>query len=265
MLFVSLIIGVSLLLLAIWVLFGQQKSKRGLGPSDKMSLFLVKVKDSPAKTGQFVANFVNSIHSREWNRLLLGEPAICLETAARKEGVCFYISVPRTYESLVEEQLPKIYPDAEIQKVGNVSIFSNDRGFCAGANLISDAQGGFAKPPLKFNLSEDEGFSIQVLTAPSGQKQDDFESNVRILTWANSRNRAEEIRDAVKNFLLYSLNRPLGSSSVKPRRVNGFILDFKKRFFNSRKKINLEPEEIHKFWIDGKDNFDKLIRGGFLY
>ncbi|MEK9157951.1 MAG: DUF87 domain-containing protein, partial [Patescibacteria group bacterium] len=194
-------IVVLLILISVFLLLNSKRSKGSLARALNMSLFSVTL-PRPAPQGsanasqrpekelisvmeQLYGSFTN-LHSKGWNRFIYGEPYLGLEIAVQHTGrdIEFYIAVPRNFEDVLEKQVHGLYPEAEIERVEDYSIFHSGSS-ALGAyvslkndsilpiktyqKLESDPLGEILTAMSKIN-HEGEGASLQILFKPSHQE-----------------------------------------------------------------------------------------------
>ncbi len=134
-----LILGITCVAVALWVMIAGLKHKFVVARSLDMALLLVLV---PSKTGdqntntleklreeiavmeQFLAGLVTLKENSKWKKFMIGSPHIALEIAMIDERVNFMLGVPRKYKDFLEKQLLGVIPDAKIEELPNdYSIF----------------------------------------------------------------------------------------------------------------------------------------------
>ncbi|MBN1263661.1 MAG: type IV secretory system conjugative DNA transfer family protein [Candidatus Pacebacteria bacterium] len=106
---------------------------------------------------------------------------LCFEIVARPEDIRFYISVPKDLQDFIEKQIYGAYPSAELKKVSEYNIFSQE-GKVAFAQLQLSKDSYYplksyrelATDPLSLittslaKMSEGEGAVIQINVVPAG-------------------------------------------------------------------------------------------------
>ncbi len=192
--FIAYLIGLAMIVVAVFALFDSFRNKGKVSRALNMSLFLVTLprenegqNQKPAKEliavmEQLYSSFSN-LHSTGVSKFLYGEPYLSLEMSVHHIGeeIHFYAAVPRNFEQSFEKQLHAIFPSAEIERVKDYNVF-NPHGFSAGAFLkvkenmvlpIKTYQSLETDPlnSLIASLSklekEGEGAAVQILIRPS--------------------------------------------------------------------------------------------------
>lgn len=124
-----------------------------------------------------------SVKNEEWFSFLQSEHAISFEIVGRREDIRFYVSAPAELMELVEKQIHGAYPGAQIKKIDEPTIFSED-GKVAYASLIKKNASYFPvqsfrelpTDPLSSvtsfmaKLREGEGAMLQVVVSPASHK-----------------------------------------------------------------------------------------------
>ncbi len=136
-----LIIGVTFVLI-----FEKKKGKGMITRALNMSLFLVKVpletkeeaspeerKNRIGVMEQFLTSLASLREKRSFKQIFYGQPYIVLEMAVPFIGseICFYLAVPKSYETYLEKQVYGFYPKATVERIEDYNIF-NPQGFAAG-------------------------------------------------------------------------------------------------------------------------------------
>lgn len=189
-----------LILISALVTLNSLRSKGSIARALNMSLFSIRLPRpaSPGSSGasqrpekeligvmeQLYGSFTN-IHSKGWNRFVYGEPYLALEISVKHVGqdIEFYMAVPRSIEDTFEKQIHGLYPEAQIDRVEDHSIF-HPGGVSIGAyvtqkndsilpiktyqKLESDPLGAILAGFSKIN-HEGEGAALQILFKPSHQ------------------------------------------------------------------------------------------------
>lgn len=195
--YVSYLVGLTVIFIAGFALFDNMKKKGSIARALNMSLFLITLPrtTSTASQGQphsekelisvmehLFASLTN-LHSKGWNKFIYGEPYISLEMAVHHIGeeIHFYASVPKSYEQVFEKQVHGVFPNAELERVKDYNIFNPD-GVSLGAylklkdnpilpirtyqSLETDSLGEIANSLSKLER-EGEGAAIQIMIRPS--------------------------------------------------------------------------------------------------
>ncbi len=193
---VVLVLGV----IAALITLSSMRSKGSIARALNMALFSVSLPRpiTPGAQGasprpekeligimeQLYGSFTN-IHTKGWNKFIYGEPYIALEIAVKHIGqdIMFYMAVPRGIEDIFEKQIHGLYPEAQIERVEDYSVFPSG-GVALGAyvaqknnsilpvktyqKLESDPLGEILAGLSKINQQR-EGAALQVLFKPSHQ------------------------------------------------------------------------------------------------
>lgn len=203
-----------LLIFILWVLFSHHKTRERLSRSVNMAVFEINDPKSFMEQGGMNDVFKNLSHDN-WNRWLFGEPYIALEKVVRAAGPKHYLAVPANFAKALENR-----PD--LSKIESTHIPQNKFYSAAYLNYL----------PQKINfenpkLHEEEGTTLQILLRP--KINSGFESNLELLTWAESSERARKVL-AVKH-------------------ENGALFDFFHRIFENRKKVRISFEELKNIFL----------------
>lgn len=124
-----------------------------------------------------------SVKNEEWYSFLLSEHAISFEIVGRREDIRFYVSTPAEIMELVEKQIHGAYPGAEIKKVDEPTIFTEE-GKVAYASLVKKQASYYPvqsfrdlpTDPLSSitsflaKLREGEGAMLQIVVSPATHK-----------------------------------------------------------------------------------------------
>lgn len=183
---------------SVFVLLNSMRSKGSIARALNMALFSITLpRPTPQDSSQrpekeligvmeqLYGSFTN-LHTKGWNKFIYGEPYLGVEIAVQHTGrdIQFYIAVPRNFEDVLEKQIHGLYPEAEVQKVKDYTIFHSGSS-AVGAyvalkndsilpvktyqKLESDPLGEILTAMSKIN-HEGEGASIQILFRPSHQE-----------------------------------------------------------------------------------------------
>ncbi len=196
---VSIVLGI--IILAGFIVVGGLRTKGQLQRALNMQLFRIriprdkdeKVEDKQRRekelisiSEQMFASFA-TLHTKNWNRFLYGQPYIALEMAVHHIGeeTIFYISIPRGSSVLIIKQIHSFFPDAEIIESQDYNIF-NPIGEHAGGylryihhqilpirtyqQLESDPINAILTSMSKLQV-EGEGVAVQLLIRPSHRKK----------------------------------------------------------------------------------------------
>ncbi|MFZ5559477.1 MAG: type IV secretory system conjugative DNA transfer family protein [Patescibacteria group bacterium] len=251
--FIYLVIFIIVLLVISVVavlIFERKKGKGKIVRALNMSLFLIRVpkeikedisveekKNRIGVMEQFLASLVALKEKSFFKQIFYGQPYIALEIAVSFVGaeICFYLAVPRKYETFLEKQVYGFYPRATIERIEDYNIFSPD-GYAAGGffklektNILPlKTYKGLEVDPLEsicnaLSKIEEvgEGGTIQIILKPASENW-----NKLGLSIMKRMNQGLSFADALKGR---SLKKPKpGEPQIQP-------------------KISPEDEEIIKF------------------
>lgn len=226
-----------LLIFIIWILFAYNRVTERRARALNMSLFLIKSVDGFIDDSDLL-NIFRGMHLKGWNRFLYGDPYISLEKVIHAGKTEYYVAIPKNYEGI-------LIKDSHVSKVeGNA--FPKGKHYAVSELFRS-------QPRLKFGelkLNEDEGVVLQILArhihqgegsrrASGGNRLVDgpahFESNVRVMSWADSQDRAKRI---------------LSIKKIRNRKNRRLAFDFFSRVFENGKRVKLSPGELKSFLIN---------------
>jgi len=199
--FTYLIVVLALFLAAatvIYLVLLRLRNKGKITRALNMSLFLIKVpiefkedipldekKNRIAVMEQFLTG-LSSLRERDFFQdMVYGQPYIVLEMAVPFIGseICFYLAVPKKYETFLEKQVYGFYPQATVERIDDYNIF-NPEGYAAGGFFALQKQNILPLKTYK-NLGVDplesisnalskieevgEGGTIQVVLKPASR------------------------------------------------------------------------------------------------
>lgn len=211
-----------LLIFIIWILFSHNKTTEKRAKVINMSLFSIKSIDQFIQEADLI-NVFRAMHLKGWNRFLYGDPYISFEKVIKNGIAEYYIAIPKKYEEILEQ-------NPHVLKTGG-SILPEGKRYAA-VYLYKE------QPSIKFSdlkLYEEEGIALQILARHIHDGVAHFESNVRILAWAETENRAEKI---------------LNLENMRRRAVNKTVFDFFSRIFENGKRVKIEFGELKNFLIN---------------
>jgi len=164
-----------------------------------MSLFLIKVpiefkEDIPLEEKrnrigvmeQFLTSLTSLKEKDFFKQAVYGQPYIVLEMAVPFIGseICFYLAVPKKYETFLEKQVYGFYPQATVERIDDYNIF-NPEGYSAGGFLALEKKNVLPLKTYK-NLGVDplesianalskieesgEGGTIQIILKPASRE-----------------------------------------------------------------------------------------------
>ena len=187
-----------------------------------MSLFSIKSIEGFIEESDLLSVF-RGMHLTGWNRFLYGDPYISLEKIIRNGKAEYYVAIPKKYEEILAK-------DPHVSKIEGGNLPENRH--YAGAALSRK------EPRLKFGelkLHEDEGLVFQILARHIHDGPIHFESNVRVMSWADSAGRAGRI---------------LNLEKVGRRKNRRFVFDFFSRIFENNKRVDLSFADLKNFLIN---------------
>jgi hypothetical protein len=211
-----------LLIFILWVLFAHYKTTEKRAKVINMSFFSIKSIDDFILEADLI-NVFREMHLKGWNRFLYGDPYISLEKVIRNGAPEYYIAIPKKYEEILAG-------DPHVLKTEQ-AVLPQDKHYAAA--YLDKRQ-----PFIKFSdakLGEEEGIVLQILARHSHDGISHFESNVRVLSWARSLERAKKI---------------LNLEKVKKRTVNRVVFDFLSRIFENSKRVRIGFGELKNFLIN---------------
>lgn len=211
-----------LLIFILWILFSHHKISGKKTKAVNMSLFFVKSIDDFIQESDLMDIFKN-MHLKGWNRFLYGDPYISLEKITQSGKTEYYVAIPKKYEQILSQN-PHL---SKIEK----SILPENKHY---ASLYLERN----QPLVKFGeskLHEEEGIALQILARHTHKGLTHFESNVRVLSWADSGERAKKI---------------LGLKKIKKRVNKRIVFDFFLRIFENNKRLKLSFKKLKNFLIN---------------
>lgn len=211
-----------LLIFILWILFSHHKTSERKAKAINMSLFLIESIDQFIQEADLI-NVFRKMHLEGWNRFLYGDPYISIEKVIKNDSVKYYIAIPKKYEEILEQ-------NSHVSKTDE-KIFP-ERKHCIATYLYKK------QPLIKFSdlkLYEEEGIILQILARHIHDGISHFESNVRVLAWAASPERAKKI---------------LNLERVKRRINNRVVFDFFSRIFENNRRVKIGFAELKNFLIN---------------
>lgn len=211
-----------LLIFIVWVLFAYSKTTERKARIIEMSLFSIKSLEGFDEEADLL-NLFRKMHLKGWNRFLYGDPYISLEKIIQPEKTRYYIAIPKKYEELLisDPHLSKVEEEVMPQFKQCVAICLYKK-----------------EPRIKFGdlkLYDEEGVILQILARHLHDAPGHFESNIRVLAWASSIQRARRILDLKK---------------VRNRRNKHLVFDFFSRIFENRIRVKISFQELKNFLIN---------------
>lgn len=112
---------------SLWIKWRDRESKS----LDSITLLVVVPQDNEVKidaTEQIINSFGSLYKSAKIKFLqsLETQPSVSLEIIGTNEDIRFYINTPKKYQDLIEKQIYSVYAGADVQKVDDPNIFSDD-------------------------------------------------------------------------------------------------------------------------------------------
>ena len=222
---IEIIFTAFLLIFILWVLFSHNKTTEKRAKAINMSFFSIESIDQFIQEADLI-NVFRRMHLEGWNRFLYGDPYISLEKVIKNGSVKYYIAIPKKYEEILEQN-PHVSKTDE-------KILPGDKHYAA--VYLHEKQ-----PSIRFSdlrLHEEEGIVLQILARhihPVRNSLAYFESNVRVLAWAASPERAKKILDLEK---------------VNRRVNNRIVFDFFSRIFENSRRVKIGFTELKNFLIN---------------
>ena len=205
----------SLLIFMTWLLFSASRARGKFSRSPNMAVF--EIKNSGDFFSQSLPEIFHCLHNQKWNRFLFGGPYIALEKIVRPGEVRRFVALPKTCEKVLQNNPG--FLKAEESAIPRNKFYS--------AAYLSRLAGkiNFESP----KLHEDEGAALQVLIRRRdyGPGKVFLESNLKLLVWADSQERAKKI---------------LGMKSNPAAR-----LDFFHRIFENRHRLKVSLKELKEY------------------
>lgn len=212
-----------LLIFILWVLFSHSKITERKAKIINMSFFSIKSIQDFIKESD-LRDIFKSMHFKGWNRFLYGDPYISLEKIIHDSKTEYYIGVPKNYEEILNKN-PHVL---RVEK----SVLPENKNYAA----VCLHKG---EPHLKFGEIEphrgEEGVVLQILARHIHDGPSHFESNVRVISWADSKDRAMKI---------------LSLKKIKDRKNRRFVFDFFSRIFENKHRVKLSFGELRSFLVN---------------
>lgn len=218
----EIIITAGLLIFILWVLFSQNKTTERYAKAINMSVFSIKSIDHFVDELGLLDVF-RAMHLKGWNRFLYGDPYLVLEKIIEDGKTRYYIAIPKKYEEVLEK-------NQYVQKVES-EIIPKNKDYCF-LHLHKK------RPLIRFGdlkLYDDEGLVLQVLARHVHDRSNHFESNVRVMSWAGSSQRASRI---------------IGFQKSGGRASRKAAFDFFSRIFEDRQRVKLSFAQLKDFLIN---------------
>ncbi|MDO8609675.1 MAG: type IV secretion system DNA-binding domain-containing protein [bacterium] len=176
--------GLALIITYLLIIFTRLKKREQM--SLEMITLEIKIqKDNEIKIDaaeQMIAGF-SSLKKGGWFSFLDLDDVICFEIIGKKSDIRFYVSAPAKIIDLVEKSIYSYYPQADVRKVDEPNIFSENGKVTFGALYSKD----YPYMPLKMyrdlptdplsaltssisKMSDNEGAVIQILIRPAEGK-----------------------------------------------------------------------------------------------
>ncbi|MBI2003783.1 MAG: hypothetical protein HYS78_02295 [Parcubacteria group bacterium] len=219
---IEIIFTAFLLIFITWVLFAYNRTTERRARAVNMSIFSIKSVEGFIGESDLL-NVFRGMHLKDWNRFLYGDPYISLEKVIQDGKTDYYVAIPKKYEEILSK-------DAHVSKVEG-DVFPKKKHYAAVCLSRSE-------PRLKFGelkLHEDEGVVLQVLARHIHDGPVNFESNVRVMAWADSRDRAGKI---------------LNLKKIKNRKNRRLVFDFFSRVFENNKRVRISLNDLKNFLLN---------------
>ena len=236
----EIIFTVPLLILILWVLFSHHKTTEKKARMINMSLFSIKSIESFTEELDLL-NIFKNMHLKGWNRFLYGDPYVSLEKTIQNGKTDYCVAIPKKYEGILEQ-------NPHVLKIGK-NILPEGKHYAV--IYLHKRQPAIELGDLK--LHEDEGVALQILArhihpvrgrgalwalAASNGVHDGrghFESNIRVMAWADSLDRVRRI---------------LNQQKVNERTNRKNVFDFFSRIFENNKRVKLSIGDLKNFLIN---------------
>ncbi|NTU72653.1 type IV secretion system DNA-binding domain-containing protein [Candidatus Roizmanbacteria bacterium] len=194
--------GLTLVFMYVLVLYSRMKKREKIA-LEMVSLEVKIPKDNEIKIDaaeQMFASFA-SLKKSGWLSFLEVDDVLAFEIIGKKTDIRFYVSAPNRIVDLVEKSIYGYYPTADIRKVDEPNIFT-ENGKVAYASLV---QRDYAFMPMKVfkdipndtlgavtsalsRMDEEEGAIIQILIRPAQSKWKKFGKSYITSTKKNEAN-----------------------------------------------------------------------------
>ena len=218
----EIIITAGLLILIIWVLFARHKTTERNAKAVSMSVFSIKsIERFFDELG--LLDVFKAMHLKGWNRFLYGDPYVALEKVVKNGKAEYFIALPAKYEEVLTQ-------NPNVEKVQD-NLLPEGKSYSV-AHLHK------SQPFIRFGewkLHEDEGMALQILARHLHKGGVNFESNVRVVGWAASSDRAAKI---------------IGFKSVNQGSSRKAAFDFSSRIFENGKRTDLSFDQLKDFLIN---------------
>jgi len=217
----GIILTAGLLIFILWILFSHHKTTEKRAKAINMSFFSIKSIEGFAEELDLLAVF-RGLHLKGWNRFLYGDPYLSLEKVIQDGKEQYYIALPKKYEEILEQNPYVSKVEDNLPKDKHYAAIYLHRG----------------NPSFKFGdlkLNESEGVVLQILARHLHGEKGLFESNVRVIGWADSKERARKI---------------LNLKKIKDRENRRLVFDFFSRIFEDNKRVRLSFKELKNFLIN---------------
>lgn len=203
-----------LLILITWILFSQSRSSKKFSHSVNMATFLIENPDKFIEHSN-LSEILRHIRKQKWNRFLFGEPYLALKKIVSPVGTKYYLAVPQNSEEAL----------ASMQGLSKIDhpVIPAEKSYSAANLKYLPSKINYDSP----KMNENEGVALQALVR-YGSKSD-FETDIKMLTWADSKERAEKI--------LW----------LKPKKTA--IFDFFHKIFESKNRVSVSMEELKDVFL----------------
>ena len=211
-----------LLIFILWVLFSYNKTTERKARAVNMSLFSIKSVEGFTEESDLL-NIFRNMHLEGWNRFLYGDPYISLEKVIMGGKTEYYVAIPKKYEEILNKDIHVSKVERDVLPVNKYYV----------AACLHRREPRFKFGELK--LHEDEGVALQILARHIHDGRSHFESNVRVLAWADSKDRARKI---------------LNLEKIRNRKNKRLVFDFFSRIFENSKRVKITFGELRNFLIN---------------
>lgn len=201
-----------------------------------MSLFSIRSIESFSEELDLLDIFKN-MHLKGWNRFLYGDPYISLEKIIQDKKTQYYVAIPKKYEEILTNN-PHVLKALTSKVRGSPRAVGVENDYLPQNKQCAVLYFHKKQPSIKFGdlkLNEEEGVVLQILARHIHDGPGHFESNVRVLAWADSRDRARRI---------------LNLKKINNRFNRKTVFDFFSRIFENGKRVKLSLAELKDFLIN---------------
>ncbi len=202
------------MILILWILFSQSRADEKFSKGVNMAAFLIENPDKFIDQAR-ISEILNHIRKEKWNCFLFGDPYFALKKIVSPAGVKYFLSVPKNCE--------KYFKDSPGLSKTDYSIIPEQKFYSAASLKYIPSKINYDNP----KMHENEGAALQALIRYSDKTP--FESNIKMLTWADSKERAEKI--------LW----------LKPKK--SAVFDFFHKIFDNKNRVAVSIKELKDIFL----------------